>query len=172
LKEFPETDMVLISNEQKWKQQEIFSKKLEFENEDSINTFHHLSSEVSYNGNLSSKSDSVSRFSDGITYRIEDSLLKHKNSLLTVRLMAYTENLNSDAMLVVSFENKEKSYSYQYVNIKDFLQNEKKWTSIFLTTFVPEEIKRNDEIKCYLWNIGSNRIFIDDLELRINAYQK
>lgn len=172
LKEFGNSNMLLVSNVQKWNRTEIYSKKLDFEIKDSTSIYNHLSKEIAYRGNYSSRSDSVSKYSDGITYFIDDSLLNHKNSLISVRLMAYSEYFHSDALLVVSFEDSTKSYSYQTVNIKDYLHKEKEWTTVCFTAFVPNEIKKKDKIACYLWNIGSYPVFVDNMEFKVIGYDK
>lgn len=172
LKEFPETNSVLISNEEKWKTKLIYYNKLTFEKNDSSAHSNRISTEFSFNGNFSTFSSPTSEFSDGITYSVNDSLLKNKNSMVIVKAMVYVETLKADANLVLSFEDKNTSYYYQPLSILDYLVKAKEWTPVYLQCIVPGEIKMNDIIKCYFWNVGKYPVYIDDMEFRIVAYEK
>jgi hypothetical protein len=172
VKEFPKTNTALVSNEQKWNKKELYHKKLNFDKAAPDEHFNNLSDEVSYNGTNSSKTDSSNKFSDGFTYRIDDSLLNNKSSLVIFKAMVYSENLYADANVVISFENNSIPYSYLYMNVQDAIKTTKEWTPVYFTAPVPKDIKKDDLLKCYLWNLGNYPVYIDEMELKIVAYEK
>lgn len=171
IKEFPESNKILVSNEIKWKSKVIYYKHIDFDNPDINEHFSHISDDISYKGTHSSKTDTSSNYSDGFSYIIDDSLINNKNAIVLVKAMVYSENLTSDALLVVSFED-SKPYSYNTVNIEDYIHKTKEWSPVNFTVFVPKGVKKNDQIKCYLWNTGNYPVYIDEMEFKIVAYQK
>ena len=172
LKEFPLTNIVLISNEQKWNKKELYHKKLNFDKPAPDEHFNNLSDDVSYHGSNSSRTDSAKNYSDGFSYKIDDSLLNNKTALVVFKGMIYAEDMNADANLVISFENDSSPYSYYIMSIQDVVRTPKEWTPIYFTAPVSKDIKKDDLLKCYLWNLGNYPVYIDEMELKIVAYEK
>jgi hypothetical protein len=172
IKEYPISNTFLLSNNQNLKQKMICFYNLDFEKIDSTYRFHSITKETSYRGLHSSKTDSIINFSDGFNYIIDDSLVNNKRALVFLKAMVKSQVLQPDANIVVSFENEAGSYCYQSLNIKNFISAINKWTHIFFKAFVPKEINKGDIVKCYLWNLSKSIIYIDDMELKITAYEK
>ncbi len=170
--EFPLTNTLLVSNEQEWNKKEIYHEKFNFDKPAEGEHFNNLSNDVSYEGTNSSKTDLEAPYSDGFNYKIDDSLLNNKTAMVIFKAMIYVEDLNADANLVISFENHSMPYFYIPMDIKDVVVTSKEWTPINFSVCVPKDIKKDDLLKCYLWNLGKYPVFIDEMELKIIAYEK
>ena len=172
VKEYPASNTYLLSFGHEFKQKEIYIKKINFEQHDSSNRFYHLSKETAHSGLYSSKTDADNNYSDGYSYIIDDSLLNNKSASVIFKAMIKSKILNPDANIVISFENSSSSISYQALNLKNCIPKVNEWTPVYFRAFVPKEIKKGDMIKAYLWNISKHIIYIDDMELKIIAYEK
>ena len=170
--EFPRTKMALVSNEESWKKEIIYKRMIDFDKPMEGEPFNTLSDLVSVHGIHSSYTDSMNHYSDGFTYKIEDSLMKNKTAAVSFKAMVYLENMEADANMVISFERNGKPYSYSNMNIKDVVRRAKEWTPINLIIEAPKDINKDDLLKCYLWNLGKHPVFIDVMELKITAYNK
>ena len=169
--EFQGTNTILVSNQSKWKPTEIFSQKLDFENNDSLHLKNSYTDELSFEGNYSSITDTTNKYSDIITYKINDSLHQYKNALLIIRAMVYAKDLRTDVSLTNTIETKGEIYSWQSMNTKDVVKEINKWTPIYLKEIVPAGIKKDDIIKCFFFNTGVYPLYIDDFEVRIIGYE-
>lgn len=76
----------------------------------------------------------------------------------------YTE---SNSCIVVSTENKGKSYKYVSSNYDNFNIKPNQWTNIHLDYLTPYIRYKHDKVKVYFWNMGSAPVLIDDFKIEV-----
>jgi hypothetical protein len=72
---------------------------------------------------------------------------------------------NSDASIVVSFENKKQIYYWHATLVSDFATQAKEWFPVYFSCLIPEEVQQDDLLMIYLWNKKSP-VYVDDMEMR------
>ena len=170
--DFPISNTLFISNEEHWKAKPVYYAKTDFEKQDNPDHFNHITNEIAYTGKYSSMTDSSINYSDGFSYNVSDSLLNNNNAIVNFKTMAYTPNMKFSAYIVIEFSHNNQILYYQSDDLKDFINRENKWTPIYYSCIIPKEIQKDDQIKCYIWNICNYPVYIDDMEMTINTYQK
>jgi hypothetical protein len=169
IKTFPPFGNVLAQRKYKPRFYEICLQSiLDFENKtDSLQQFGITTSENAIYGSQCGYTGKNALYSGGINYIINDTLTPMKNSLVTVSAMIYSEDIkNSEAYFVISFEYKEKVYSWHRADVLDYLTESKKWLPIYFTGLVPKEAKKGDMLKVYMVNPRNAAVFIDNLDVK------
>ncbi len=106
------------------------------------------------------------------TYQLAlDSLeLNSKGILISVNCRLLS-NGQTDAKLVLSIENEEGNIHYSSRDIDPLIKSYSNWWDVPLESAIStEEIKSNAILKVYVWNESLNELYLDDLEVRINAF--
>jgi hypothetical protein len=142
------------------------SKKLDFESSSDSMPLAHATSPGCFSGKTSGFTDEKNEYSDGISYKIDLSKTPAKNSIVMIKAMVWMEQLsNTDAGIVVSFENKNKIYDWHLAHVVDFAPKPGEWFPVYITGYIPEEVQQDDLLMIYLWNKNSP-VNIDDIEMR------
>jgi hypothetical protein len=168
LKTYPLFGNMLLKNKYKRSKYTIYlSQKTDFDPaQDSIKYSHEISDNYSFSGKTSGVTSEKNEYSDGISYHIDMAKTPIKNSMLLVKTMMLMENLdNSDASLVVSFENKKQIYYWHATLVTDFATQAKEWFPVYFSCTIPEQVEQDDLLMIYLWNKKSP-VYVDDMEMR------
>ena len=75
------------------------------------------------------------------------------------------------SLIVVSIDNEKGNLYWNSYPISDFAKGENDWFPISLDLNFPTDYLKNSIIKIYLWNLGKDRISIDDTHLSIRPIQ-
>ncbi len=67
-----------------------------------------------------------------------------------------------EVMMVFSVEENDKSYSYQAEDILPFLTKSDKWNTAQFHFVMPQDLKKNSQIKFYIWDIRKKKLKIDN----------
>ncbi len=105
----------------------------------------------------------------GATLVLElDSLFEPNNSYyLEVSGYAYTAD-ETDASLVVSFENAEGSWKYESTKVNRYLSSYSAWWQIQLNSLIQlNEVPPKSVLKIYLHNPSLHSLYLDDLEVKL-----
>ncbi|MFI5221840.1 MAG: hypothetical protein ACHQK8_05915 [Bacteroidia bacterium] len=160
LDEYPESGMVLVSNEEKWKTNEFIYQSV---NNKSAN-------DSSYSFRLST--DSLNRFSGFFSFTVDSSLLKNKNTIVVLKAEVCSAHLDNDAFLVILVKNNREAYQWKTVPVKDFLIKENERAEAYLTCPVSQKIRPGDGIEAYLWNTGKYKVNINRMEWKVVGFEK
>ena len=125
------------------------------------------SEEFAFSGKLASRIDSSNTFSVGFRENISP-LLTGKQYQVIVTAVAYSENNNSSAQLVVDFlDLSEKSLDYNTFFLYEFL-HKNRWTQIEFATNIPSEIVSDCILAVYFWNpVANEKLFVDDVRIEV-----
>jgi hypothetical protein len=127
---------------------------------------HTISDNYFFSGKTSGLTSEKNEYSDGISYHIDTTKTPVKNSVLLIKTMILMEHLdNSDASIVVSFENKKQIYYWHATLVSDFATQAKEWFPVYFSCLIPEEVQQDDLLMIYLWNKKSP-VYVDDMEMR------
>ena len=81
-----------------------------------------------------------------------------------------------DAQLVISFDRKDKPFSYQSKSLLEFNLIKHKWQPVILAVEFPKEIEPDDILLAYFWNPSKKIFFADDLKIEVfsgvNPYKR
>lgn len=118
---------------------------------------------VAHTGNIASKIDSVNRFSLVYEARLGD---MDEAMPTEIEFTAYGCALQPDskAILVVSV-NGEKFY--KGVTLDTLFTNVNEWKQMNFTFTLPDNLKKDDIMKAYVWNNGIGELLVDDFKLEI-----
>lgn len=172
IKEYPNSNTLLIENEQKWTQMEIYRDSINFEDSLQIKKYTAITKEHPFNGKYCMKLPAHGSFSAGMSDSVNDNVFLRSNMKVVVHAMIYANSLHNDALYVVSHQNGPNVYNYFNVNLMDFITKEKVWTPVNFTAFLPKDVKLGDQIVSYIWNVGRHDIYVDDMEFKILAFDK
>lgn len=128
----------------------------------------------SYSGSFAMQMDNTRIYSPSFTYKIDEWLVNKRNLYVVFTAMIYQNRAHAadDALFVVDISDKAgKTVFYKKFNVKklpDDLTNEWAQESIGfkLPPVTPEMVK----IKFYIWNIGKNKMMVDDLGIQLYEY--
>jgi len=141
---------------------EVFN--LDFENEKSENIIDTLASKGTSSFLLNESTPFSPTFKKKYTDITNKSYIWIKASVWVYLTAPYTE---SNSALVISTESDGKSYKYLMTDYVNFNIIPNKWTEIQLDYLTPELKNKNDIIKVYFWNIGSQPVLIDNFKITI-----
>jgi hypothetical protein len=68
-------------------------------------------------------------------------------------------------LLVVSFEHKNKPYSYTALNLNEQKIKSGHWRRVSLSVSLPVFRSPDDLLKVYIWNPGKQVFYIDDMRV-------
>ncbi|MEP7169612.1 MAG: hypothetical protein ABI855_09615 [Bacteroidota bacterium] len=168
IKSYPLFNSVLLKKKYKQSQYAIcLSKKQDYDtSNDSIPLTHSASDKFFLSGKTSGMTDGKNEFSDGITYIIDLPKTPLKNSMVLVKAMILMEQLdNSEAWIIVSFENKKQIYFWHATLVNDFATKANEWFPVYFSDTIPPTVQQDDKLMIYLWNKKSP-VYVDDMEMR------
>lgn len=126
-----------------------------------------LSRERAYSGSQSFRIDKKTEFSP--VFEIKCSAISSLKKNISIRPTAFVfpiASLQSDPVhLVVSLEEKDKSYQYETLQLNNLNLKLNQWNKISFTVHLHEIKSGNDVVKVYLWNPGKKELFLDDFQV-------
>jgi hypothetical protein len=126
-----------------------------------------LSSERAHSGSQSFRIDKKTEFSP--VFEIKCSAISFLKKNISIRPTAFvfpTASLQSDPVyLVVSLEEKDKSYQYETLQLNNLNLKVNQWNKISFTAALHDIKSGNDVVKVYLWNPGKKELFLDDFQV-------
>jgi hypothetical protein len=117
---------------------------------------------ISYQGKWSSKSDKKIPYSLGLETKL-DTLFTSGNRIILVSAWVLAPREATEASLVVDYQSKGKSLSYNQFILEKFVP-EDKWTKIEVAWYVPRNLPPDGAAKVYFYNPSPlYKLYIDDL---------
>jgi hypothetical protein len=135
-----------------------------------------LSRNFVHKGSFAYLMDGRTEFSPGLCLPVKDIRIARIDSSLSssahkagIRAVAYvylTEPASTaNTLLVISFEHKNKPYSYTSMNLNEQKLKPNRWNRISLTAPLPAFKSPGDLLKVYIWNPGKQLFYLDDLRI-------
>jgi hypothetical protein len=137
---------------------ETINEKFRIASNDSITNYYFL---------LNSEHDS------GPCVQLSDNQLEISNSLsfeVEFDVLAEEKIEKNELVMVFSVEKDNKSYYYQGDDVSTFLLKSNQWNHALYHFTMPEEIKKNSQIKFYIWDVAKKQVRIDNF--KIQAFSK
>ncbi|RTQ47601.1 hypothetical protein EJV47_19500 [Hymenobacter gummosus] len=128
-----------------------------------------LTKEKAHSGQYSIKVDPGIEYS--LTYiSVMGKVMPNKPQKLRLTAWATTASKEADAMLTVGMLNPTTGTSLlnEQVHLKERVKTPGEWEKIEMDLTVPEKATSTDELRVYLWRVGSGEpAYLDDVELQI-----
>lgn len=158
--------------QKKLRTKEIFSSDTIYYNGfevklNNIDSLNYISS-IKNAGNYAFQLDTTHIYSPGLDIPFDK--LKNMNAnKLNASVMVYLSAPEKEkhASLVISFDRNEKPYNYNSTYPSDINTQPRKWNELKLSATIPNDIKETDRIKVYVWFLGKNPIYVDDLKVQL-----
>lgn len=150
----------------------IFHSESTFEenrwNEEEKNRSDERAHAGTYSENMEDKEYGVT-FSEKIT-----GIDPKMTSIISFSAWFLASDTTSDGQLVISFENDGKPVLWTASPTKAFNRQPGQWQKIIICQHIPDELPPSGEVKCYFWNPGKKKVFVDDLSVtaRDRAYYR
>jgi len=104
----------------------------------------------------------------GLTFRTKElKAVTQKSTLLLFQSYFLTNFSVKDVEIVVSINENNKNIYYKSYNISKLLKFKSKWEKIELLFDLPKVNAADYEFAIYLWNKGTDNLYVDDFEFRI-----
>jgi hypothetical protein len=111
-------------------------------------------------------------FGKTVSYLINDSLTPAKNAVIAFRAQVKTSTPEKDDfVLVICLMHGPDMYSWDKVNIRDYVKKADEWTTVYLSCIIPNEAKANDELKIYFWNRNKQQLSVKGMHFNWLDYQ-
>ena len=127
---------------------------------------HTITTGMAYSGNSSSAVGEGNDFSITLEYPLKVIPDSIKNTI-RIEFWLFQKSLNHDAQLVVQANGKEIQDLWNGFSLKEFSKQTNTWTKYIRNFPIPESIKKADLIKIYVYNPSGEKVYIDDLDIRI-----
>jgi ABC-type cobalt transport system substrate-binding protein len=72
-----------------------------------------------------------------------------------------------NTLLVISFEHKNKPYSYTAINLNEQKLRPGRWNRVSLSSPIPAFKSPDDMLKVYIWNPGKQLFYLDDFRVEV-----
>ena len=127
----------------------------------------YLTADTVHRGKKAYRMDSRTEYSPGICHPVSTLPPESDNQELRVSLYVNIPVIGHDknTLLVISFEHRNKSYSYTAVKLNDRKEGAGRWNRVTIGTTVPKFLSPDDQVKVYIWNPGKQLFYIDDLRV-------
>jgi hypothetical protein len=122
---------------------------------------------IAYNGNFSSFISKDIEFST--TFKTQfNSIFKNNSENIITSVKFYSSDLKCNAFLVFSIESRGKIIKWYYVDLNDFIDENKKWQTANLRVQIDKiHFPFNKNIKVFIWNLNKEEFFIDDFSVNV-----
>ena len=139
-----------------------------------------LSWDILHRGKAAYLMDGRSEYSPGACLKISDAGISpedstmHGNRQTAIRAIAWVYlpgPVNpANTLMVISFENKGKPYSYTSFSLNEQKMKLNRWNRISLTVPIPAFKSPDDLLKVYVWNPGKQVFYMDDVRVDLISY--
>ncbi len=126
-----------------------------------------LSEKYAFSGKKSSPTGNGNDYSITLNYpfdKIPDSLKNH----VDIQLQAFALSLRHQASIVIEASGENIKPYWKSFSLKPFLKTTKKWEKVMTSFSLPEEVKKADRIKIYVFNPGIGEVMIDDFGIEFH----
>jgi hypothetical protein len=104
-------------------------------------------------------------FGRTISYLINDSLTPTKNAVIAFQAQVKTSTPEQDDfVLVICLMHGADMYSWDKVNVRDYVKKTDEWTTVYLSCIVPDEANTKDELKIYFWNRNKQKLSVKGMK--------
>jgi hypothetical protein len=111
--------------------------------------------------------DETVEYSEGFSSTINDSMLNTKEGEVVFNVTALATDISMCNLgVILSFENKQGVYVWKRAFVKDWITKANQWEDISFTELIPNELKKEDVLKAYVWNPNKHRLMIKKMELK------
>ncbi len=160
----------------------LFSKKKPEENEEIIlysnyNNFEESNKSWSDSKNIIDTTSFKGNHSSFISKDIEfsttfytkfNSVFKNNSENILASVEFYSPTLKCNAFLVFSIEKRGETIEWRYVDLNDFIDENKKWQTANLRVQIDKiHFPFNKKIKVFIWNLNKEEFFIDDFSIKV-----
>ncbi|MDP1621065.1 MAG: hypothetical protein Q8M08_01870 [Bacteroidales bacterium] len=129
----------------------------------------YLSADTVHRGERSYRMDHRTEYSPGYTRPVNAMPPASAGQELQVSLYVFFPRVipGMNTLLVLSFENRDKPYSYSAVNLNDIGLQAGRWRRVTIKALIPEFFSPKDMVKAYLWNPGKQLFLFDDFRVNL-----
>lgn len=147
----------------------IFSNTNNFEqNNEFWSNADSISDTISYSGIHSCFISNKTEFSPTFSIKY-NSVLNNKSEVIQTSVKYYSSDNICNAYLVLSMENSKEAVQWNYVNLNDFIDKDKKWQTANLIIQIGNiHFTSNKKFKIYIWNLNKDEFFIDDFSVKVH----
>lgn len=110
--------------------------------------------------------DSVKEYSPTFIAKVGD-IVKDPSSLLHFSALVYKPSSNAESQFVIAINNKNTQKAWFSNSTNYFLKDSASWKKSFLSIRLPENIRKDDILKVYVWNNKKKPIFISDMKIKV-----
>ena len=122
------------------------------------------------NAHTGSYSENMENKEYSLTYsRKLSGLNGPSNNVVSFSAWFNTSELSTESKLVMSFEGEGKTWLWAANPARAYNRQPGRWQKIILTKQIPEGIPPTAEVKCYFWNPGKKKVFVDDLSVTVRS---
>lgn len=146
----------------------VFSSVLyDFETDSAYLNSFSFSSEKSFSGKYSCKLSSTVEYGAGIEEKIESIDRFDSVTSVTVKAQLFSETQLKEIFLVIEIHDKNnKQLSWQGNEIKTSKSDSTVWQPVSSSFSINTEFfRKENSIKCYIWNKSKSNFYMDDLKL-------
>jgi len=140
-----------------------------FENPGDAWDMSYLSTGTVHQGKYAFRMDQRTEFSPGCTLPV--SVIPSAGTKAQLLVSLYLDMPKADptknTLLVISFEHRNKPYSYTSVNLNILKTRPCRWDRVTLATPLPGFVSPKDLLKVYIWNPGRQLFYVDDIKVRL-----
>lgn len=124
-----------------------------------------ISQEVAFTGDYSFATSAVHPYSPAIRLPFNTLTSNHYTRILADVSLKTKSTSPVPVSLVVTFEHNGKAYKYRTKDIA--LVSDSGWVSTEMWYLTPEIRNESDELAVYVWNRGTDSVWVDDLRVRV-----
>jgi ABC-type cobalt transport system substrate-binding protein len=131
----------------------------------------YFTTDIVHRGRQAFIMDGRTEYSQGVSQKVSTLPLKGPKPELRTSMYVYLPALVTGVKtrLIISFEHKDKSYSYSELDLNSLKIRLNRWNRVSLTTPLPIFTSPDDLVKVYIWNPGKQLFYIDDLKVEMTA---
>jgi hypothetical protein len=120
-----------------------------------------------HSGKSVSVTDSVNQYSLGFNKRAGDAS-EDKIKKVVFSYWIFFKNANCKANSVISIDGDGKNIYWLGAPVQDRVKEYNKWVQVNEVFNIPVDIKPDNSIKLYVWNVSKEEILVDDLHITFN----
>lgn len=130
------------------------------------------SGDTAHSGKLSFRMDGRTEYSPGVCKEVKGLPVTSKPAMIQATVYCYLPEIEikSITLLVISFEQNGKSYSYTAMRLNDKKVRPARWNRFSISDTIPVFKSSRDLLKVYIWNPGKQIFYLDDLKANL-TYQ-
>jgi dolichyl-phosphate-mannose-protein mannosyltransferase len=91
---------------------------------------------------------------------------------IEAEVMVYVKSIATNASLVLSYEYDGNTLEWKGEPFKRYVKKSKSWTRVYLNFTIPDDLVKGGVFKFYCWNKNKERIYLDDVSIKIYSLRR